>query len=83
VKKFLLVCLAIFVALIAGVVVLAIGAGIFTAHEVERDLVFAKAGATELKLNLAMPKHGGGPFPAVVFLHGGGWRQGSREETRS
>jgi acetyl esterase/lipase len=46
----------------------------------ERDLVYSKAGTVELKLDLAMPKDGEGPFPAVVCLHGGGWRAGSRQQ---
>jgi acetyl esterase/lipase len=47
---------------------------------VERDLVYGKGGDTDLHLDLAMPKAGAGPFPAVVFLHGGGWRAGKRQD---
>src|SRR5262249_3120372 len=32
-----------------------------------------------LKLNLAAPKKGDGPFPAVLCIHGGGFRAGKRE----
>ena len=32
-----------------------------------------------LQLNLARPKTGDGPFPAVVCIHGGGFRAGTRE----
>jgi len=32
-----------------------------------------------LKLNLARPKEGAGPFPAVLCIHGGGFRAGTRE----
>jgi len=32
-----------------------------------------------LKLNIARPKTGSGPFPCVLFIHGGGFRAGSRE----
>lgn len=46
---------------------------------VEKDLTYGKVGDTELKLDLAMPKDGEGPFPALVFLHGGGWRAGNRQ----
>jgi acetyl esterase/lipase len=30
-------------------------------------------------LNMARPKHGDGPFPAVICIHGGGFRAGKRE----
>jgi acetyl esterase/lipase len=46
----------------------------------ERDLVYGTGGGRELKLNLARPREGEGPFPAVVCLHGGGWRAGKRQE---
>jgi acetyl esterase/lipase len=46
----------------------------------EPDLVYGKGGDTDLKLNLAMPKDGDGPFPALVCIHGGGWRRGQRED---
>ncbi|MEO8005442.1 MAG: alpha/beta hydrolase [Betaproteobacteria bacterium] len=47
---------------------------------ITRDLTYGKSGDTELKLDLAMPKVGIGPFPAVVFLHGEGWRAGNRQQ---
>jgi acetyl esterase/lipase len=47
---------------------------------VERDLVYGKGGDTDLKLDLAMPKEGTGPFPAVVCIHGGAWREGNRQD---
>ncbi len=50
------------------------------AVRVERDLIYGKGGATDLKLDLAMPKEGNGPFPAMVCIHGGGWRAGKRQD---
>src|SRR5262245_24976974 len=47
---------------------------------VERDIVYGKADGVELQLNLALPKEGKGPFPAVVCIHGGGWYQGQRRD---
>jgi acetyl esterase/lipase len=47
---------------------------------IERDLVYGKGGDAEMKLDLAMPKDGDGPFPVVVCIHGGGWRQGKRQD---
>ncbi|MGE3808960.1 MAG: alpha/beta hydrolase fold domain-containing protein [Gemmataceae bacterium] len=46
---------------------------------VEKDVVYGKGGDVELKLDLARPKEGEGPFPCIVCIHGGGWRSGSRQ----
>ena len=46
------------------------------------DIVYTKAGETELKLDLAHPTEGSGPFPAVVVIHGGAWRGGSKDTFR-
>lgn len=48
----------------------------------EYDLVYTKAGSTELKLDLARPADGEGPFPAVVVIHGGAWRGGNKADVR-
>ena len=45
----------------------------------ERDIEYANPDGQHLQLNLARPKMGDGPFPAVVCIHGGGFRAGSRE----
>jgi acetyl esterase/lipase len=45
----------------------------------ERDIEFANTDNEHLQLNLARPKTGEGPFPAVVCIHGGGFRAGKRE----
>jgi acetyl esterase/lipase len=47
---------------------------------IEHDVTYGKGGETELKLDLAMPKEGDGPFPVVLCIHGGGWRQGNRQQ---
>jgi len=47
---------------------------------VERDIVYGNGAETALKLDLAMPKAGEGLLPAVVFLHGEGWRAGNRRQ---
>ncbi len=44
-------------------------------------VIFAKRGAIELKADLYLPK-GAGPFPAVVYIHGGGWSGGDRTQLR-
>ncbi len=48
--------------------------------EMKTDLVYARHGDRELKLDLFLPKSGAGPFPAVVYLHGGGWSGGNRNQ---
>jgi len=44
---------------------------------INNDLTYAKAGDVELRLNMSRPA-GDGPFPVVVFIHGGGWYLGNR-----
>jgi acetyl esterase/lipase len=44
----------------------------------EKNITYGKTGDTELKLDIARPQ-GDGPFPAIVFIHGGGWYIGSRQ----
>src|SRR5262245_42113986 len=45
---------------------------------IEKDIVYGKGVGEELKLDLARPNKGEGPFPLVVCLHGGGWQIGQR-----
>ncbi|MBA7682802.1 Dipeptidyl aminopeptidase 4 [subsurface metagenome] len=48
------------------------------AYIVEDDITYGKGGDVELKLDLARPAKGKGPFPALVFIFGGSWTTGSR-----
>lgn len=56
--------------------------------EVTEGIVYASHGGKELELDLALPAGAGGSGsgeslrPAIVFIHGGAWRQGSREGYR-
>jgi acetyl esterase/lipase len=43
------------------------------------DVEYANPGDEHLLLNLARPKTGEGPFPAVLCIHGGGFRAGTRD----
>jgi acetyl esterase/lipase len=45
----------------------------------EKDIEYANPDNQHLQLNLARPAAGEGPFPAVVCIHGGGFRAGSRQ----
>ena len=43
----------------------------------DRDIVFASANGVELKLDIVRPQKPNGI--GILFVHGGGWRMGSRE----
>lgn len=49
------------------------------AVKVERNIPFTTAGGEKLMLDLAAPKEGG-PYPAVLMLHGGAWSLGTRKD---
>ena len=44
------------------------------------DVPFTTAGGAELRIDIAQPAMGDGPFPAVLVIHGGAWNEGGREE---
>lgn len=46
---------------------------------VVRDMEYAKAGEKSLKLDLYLPKASAERPPLVVWIHGGAWRAGSKE----
>jgi acetyl esterase/lipase len=45
----------------------------------EAGIEFAKPGGESLALDLARPKASGGKIPAILCIHGGGFRAGKRE----
>ncbi|QGJ69272.1 Carboxylesterase type B [Planctomycetales bacterium 10988] len=49
--------------------------------KVERDLVYAEVDGNALKLDLYLPKTDH-PAPLVVWIHGGGWRGGSKKNPK-
>ena len=49
---------------------------------IDQDIAYNKVGSKELKLDVARPAEGDGPFPAVVVIHGGAWRQGNKADVR-
>src|SRR4051812_2811621 len=51
-----------------------------TTIQIENSLSYGKGGDIDLLLDLAMPASGDGPFPAIVCIHGGGWRGGKRQD---
>lgn len=47
------------------------------------DLTYSTTDREELQLDLAVPAAGEGPYPLLVFIHGGGWAGGNRQSFRS
>ena len=45
----------------------------------ERGVEFSNPAGQPLQLDIAVPKDGPGPFPAVLCIHGGGFRAGTRD----
>jgi len=43
-----------------------------------RDLEYARFGNESLKLDLYLPE-GEGPFPLIIWVHGGGWSSGDKD----
>lgn len=48
----------------------------------KRDIIYSRLGDRELKADLFLPASGNGPFPAIVYIHGGGWRNGNKTAFR-
>jgi acetyl esterase/lipase len=49
---------------------------------IDQDIAYSKVGTRELKLDIAHAAEGDGPFPAVIVIHGGAWRQGNKADVR-
>jgi acetyl esterase/lipase len=49
------------------------------AIEFKENQVYGTAGDEKLTLHLALPTAAEGPRPALVFIHGGGWRAGDKD----
>lgn len=46
---------------------------------VQRDLAYVPGGHERQKLDLYLPKGAGKPLPVIVWVHGGAWKAGSKE----
>lgn len=51
--------------------------------EARRDVEYARVDGRALLLDLYLPKMRSQPLPVVVWIHGGGWRAGSKERCRA
>src|SRR5262249_22508042 len=46
---------------------------------IQRDLVYKRVNSELLTLDLYCPEKLSGPLPVIVWIHGGGWRNGRKE----
>ncbi len=46
----------------------------------ERDIAYVAGGHARQKLDLFLPETAGGPWPLIVWVHGGAWFGGSKDE---
>jgi len=51
--------------------------------QAELDLVYAEYGERKMLLDLFSPAEGQGPFPTILVVHGGGWKNGDKEKFRA
>ncbi len=49
---------------------------------VEKDIEFARVEDKSLKLDIYRPKKKEKPLPAIVFIHGGSWKGGDKEQLK-
>jgi alpha-L-fucosidase 2 len=48
--------------------------------EEQRNLVYATTGSRDLHMDAFIPKEAGKNMPAILIVHGGGWRSGDRSQ---
>jgi acetyl esterase/lipase len=70
--------LAVCMAMVSGVTVKAAPPKL----TIDQDITYSKVGSRELKLDIARPTEGDGPFPAIFVIHGGAWRAGNKADVR-
>ena len=56
-------------------------ATVASSYRVLPNIVYETTNGYENRLDLYLPRTGDGPFPTLVFTHGGGWVGGSKEST--
>jgi len=72
-------------AMTAGLVLASSAAAAEPAGDIvqEHNIVYGKGGSEDLTLDLARPAQTSGLVPGIVYVHGGGWRGGSRNSYRN
>jgi acetyl esterase/lipase len=73
----LILCVCVCVGV--GVVPAARAADAPESANIIRDIEFAKPDGQSLLLDLYLPEDRSKPVPIVIFIHGGGWKNGSRK----
>lgn len=61
-----------------GFLTLIVCAGVMNAAQMRTDVEYAKKGEVSLTLDASIPD-GGGPYPAVIVVHGGGFTKGDKQ----
>jgi len=51
-----------------------------TPGEVVRDVTYCTMDSVALLMDLYYPASGSGPWPTLIYIHGGGWNSGDRHE---
>jgi acetyl esterase/lipase len=46
--------------------------------KVVRDVAYVDGGSAAQKLDLYLPEKAGGPWPLIIWVHGGGWKAGDK-----
>jgi acetyl esterase/lipase len=49
-------------------------------YDIRPNIIYATSNNTALKLDLYLPKNRGTPLPTLIFIHGGGWVAGQKEQ---
>ena len=50
-------------------------------YSLAADITYLRAGGADLKLDVYRPSNAAGPTPVLMFMHGGGWTNGSKNSS--
>ena len=50
-------------------------------YSLTADITYLRAGGADLKLDVYRPSNATGPTPVLMFMHGGGWTNGSKNSS--
>ena len=51
--------------------------------KIDRDLIYATVDGRDLRLDIYRPANATGPLPLIVWIHGGAWRKGSKQNPKA